>query len=1573
MPVDGLSRRLPLCLVSIVLLLLAGAMLLYVHLRLDGVSADGCGEGPFTGSHLDLEEYHCSGSLHESRQVHTRVVAPPVYGEFGMLDTTFAFDVRGVPTLTPVAPTPTPTPVPLSVAGPVVTAAPQFFPARVGDSPVITGPYRVGDRLTVDTSPLEAAHSDGGTLDFSYSWRSNSASSPASFCEGGDSSPSCLPTQGGGKVSVGVGLRVVAESELRSDSKVVEDPSAPGSAVYGDCPMDGYASIFTTVDPPDSGRESPLLDGAWCSSTNNGPLDRYVVYSDADGLAVYYDLPFQGTRVYQFSLFVRDTKTGAESLLDGGNPFTGDHRYFHSVSHDSNNPDLLAPGNVVFVRVTLGYDLGYDTFDTALATTAQPLASRLAGGLPDPLPPSVSGSRVQVSPVPGFYTPGFLGVSEPSDAGPSTPNVGLYVHVANGLPYAVISGGYAELPVSALLRSGPLSVSFRPVVFPGGADFWYPESGPGWLFRGTKNPLSDTDDGLVVLDETSAAEASAVSFSADFTIRDFIRVCLPVPGDLASQVELAGGDGTSPTLLYYERSRWNSLSSSRTSGPGGPVCGDVGNNLPVVIGFPLPRPSEPEVPPVPFNVRLDLGFAASHRTPPADLEILRRSWDPFGLRAPPSGGSTTVAAPNLCYVFFSGGFLDNQVSDSGWYRSVTNDRCDPNHDDYDPLPRGRDYNSQAGADQLFHCLPSPSEDGEICHISFTGRFYPSPSPEQSGIGTGGLGDPASPRPLGTGFSCPLAKSVRTGSSVPSASGPVLSLPAQDRLLVTVQPCAGLRAPSLSLGHPDFSPHSWQVRGRVSQGDGPLVHLPTVNALHVVSPSSTARGGSPVELRLHFEAQLGRSGELRLDFSGLPGFGQPVTGDLDPSFMLPDSFSSDDVFLETFLPPGHAPSVNPVSHSFPSSSVSVSEDRRYVTVRLPPGFGEDSGAYTHAWHTLVLRRGLSDGEDRRVHNSGKGGVRSIVLQYTDGGIARERTYRSYVHPADPVMSFAPAHGQRGSAFEISGQGFPEGPVAVRPADPLRPSACVRLPNAEVLADGVADRYGFFRLPVNPGGRPGSGDFRFVVEDARDRVYCGSFAIDPVVKVTPHSVNVGGQFTLQPLDLELGAVMLHDPSSGSRVLADCLGTLSLRSPSDGRWTFNVPSGAIPGPGYVEVYSRSQLSDVPGSCIPMSGTPPMPSVRYAARVEIEILPIALTIEPDTVVAGQTVRISGSGFSQSPTGVPDVALLEFGRYAVDVPASDASVDSLGYFDLTVDVPAFVSAHHGSDMRVRVTSHAGALAEGTVSIASPELSIDPDTGRLGSMFAASYSGFPARSLVQFEYGPGCGVPGSVSGSYSFAGTGLTGPSGSGSAELTLPIAFPEGAVPTAMRVYGSSVADGAEGFCAEVDHSVPVPVVGIFPLVAVPGSVVTLTAENLPPSTSVSSVHVGGVEATLLSSKVIGHDGSLELRARVPGVDPGRHPVRMTYEDGFVAWTLTVVRPGPRGSPDEVFEDLGGLLSVWRYEEDSDRWLIWSPLFVGSDGVNRSTLTLLSGGEGVWVFTSSGGVYFGVSYGPGVHLIYVL
>lgn len=386
-------------------------------------------------------------------------------------------------------------------------------------------------------------------------------------------------------------------------------------------------------------------------------------------------------------------------------------------------------------------------------------------------------------------------------------------------------------------------------------------------------------------------------------------------------------------------------------------------------------------------------------------------------------------------------------------------------------------------------------------------------------------------------------------------------------------------------------------------------------------------------------------------------------------------------------------------------------------------------------------------------------------------------------------------------------------------------------------------------------------------------------------------------------------------------------------DGKATFKVtvPGAVRTGDQEVKVYGDDE---------------DLNTTSATATVNIVLLP--LDVSPSTVVPGQRVTITGSGFANR----EDVSSINIGGVDIDVP-DDADSTSSGRVAVTVTVPLNVG---DGDRAVKLTV-ATRTGEGEITVPEPSIELDPAESVPGSVISVNGSGFAADGRVEVKFDGDIEEVGRADGS------------GDVHIRLEIPSGAGVGATnPVVVAVRDPDDTDNVDvSISATADHNTPGPAMTV-PAEAQVGSLATISGSNFEPFTSLS-VMIGGKDATPSGAET-DKNGSFELQARVPRLSAGSHTI--TVEDGStdensVTETFDVVTTPVVSTPTEVFGGLGAnLVVIWHYDNATASWASYSP----GAPAELNDLTGISRGDIVWVEVSENVEFQGEDLYAGWNLI---
>ena len=362
-----------------------------------------------------------------------------------------------------------------------------------------------------------------------------------------------------------------------------------------------------------------------------------------------------------------------------------------------------------------------------------------------------------------------------------------------------------------------------------------------------------------------------------------------------------------------------------------------------------------------------------------------------------------------------------------------------------------------------------------------------------------------------------------------------------------------------------------------------------------------------------------------------------------------------------------------------------------------------------------------------------------------------------------------------------------------------------------------------------------------------------------------------------------------------------------------------------------------------------------KSAGQKNIDIVGIDLTVSPSTVVVGQEVTVTGSGFVDG----EQIASLSIGGVTVldQVAAIDRGVASGGRVVAAFIVPANAKLAGADDYTI-------SLGDGTrtgsamVTIAERTLTVSPAESRIGSRIDLSGTGWPT--------GTGSNLVGIYYGGNQLSST-ITNSSGEWSATITVPGTADVGKTNT---VAAKASVGADDNVTMEEDHDTPAPVVNVSPAQAQRGDTVTVSGENFHTFRPVT-IDIGGSHVTPSATTTDG-DGSFSVAVLVPGLSLGNKNLKVTVNDVPVVEFLEIVATPVSTTKyaADVFEPLstaGVLTVVWHFDNATKAWSFYDPRPEVAAAVD---LTEVTSGDNVWIQVTANMDFQGKTVTAGWNLV---
>ena len=507
-----------------------------------------------------------------------------------------------------------------------------------------------------------------------------------------------------------------------------------------------------------------------------------------------------------------------------------------------------------------------------------------------------------------------------------------------------------------------------------------------------------------------------------------------------------------------------------------------------------------------------------------------------------------------------------------------------------------------------------------------------------------------------------------------------------------------------------------------------------------------------------------------------------------------------------------------------------------------------------------------------------------------------------------ISVSPASAIRGTEITITGKGFSDGSASVM---------------AGTVGIGAADIVsGSFTLTVNNNikvnnvsafakGADGT-DIQATDGTGATAAAAANHKINATFTISPESPNPGQSVTITLADTDV---------TGSSTVSVSFGggpSQAATNTDDGKdttWSVDVPS------------------DVRRGTIQMRVTG---ATASALSKNITIATNPLTVTPSTVVPGQTISVTGSGFQ----GASTIAANGVTIGSIAANAGEFLVNNIGSVTFDVSVPDNVAT---GEVKVVATDSAGRVGEATIMVTAPALTLDPEESLIGSDIMVSGVGFPANDLVLIRYNGE---------TITTANTGSTG-------TFSKSILVPSRGIAT-----GGSYSVTAESQINDVavsaskTHKTPKPAITLSNESATAGSNISIDGANFKGFVQVYRIEIGGQNVTTLPTPATDRWGTFSATVQVPQLSPGRYSVKAIIEDAngdsateFLQVVEEVVVVST--APADVFAGLGDRLSrVWYLDRATQEWSFYDP---APEFADFNTLDSVSSGQVVQIIVSEG------------------
>ena len=380
----------------------------------------------------------------------------------------------------------------------------------------------------------------------------------------------------------------------------------------------------------------------------------------------------------------------------------------------------------------------------------------------------------------------------------------------------------------------------------------------------------------------------------------------------------------------------------------------------------------------------------------------------------------------------------------------------------------------------------------------------------------------------------------------------------------------------------------------------------------------------------------------------------------------------------------------------------------------------------------------------------------------------------------------------------------------------------------------------------------------------------------ISVDPETASWGETITVSLADWTFGDVT-HVRFGGTNKVA-------VKAADDAQVEAVIPSGLRTGKLKVEVFVNT-------------------SNLQSASSSVEITPLDLTISPSSVVPGQQITITGSGYE----GTEEIDSVEVGT--TTYTPENVSTTSGGGATVTVDVPLNVGT---GDKTVSLTVGMR-TGEGTITVASPSISLSPAESLIGSTVQVTGSGFAADGRILLDYGTVTSLQ-----------IGQAGADGAVNMSFEVPAGAGIGASST-VEVY----VIGSPTIKADAKHSTPGPMLTTTSPVQAGGQM-TISGSNFKGFSTLSDIRVGGQNVLPAPAPVTDRQGNFEVQVQVPLLGVGSHTATVADGDanrGTESFSVVATIEVTSTAPADVLASLGDrLVRVWYLERSTQVWSFYDP-----------------------------------------------
>lgn len=350
-----------------------------------------------------------------------------------------------------------------------------------------------------------------------------------------------------------------------------------------------------------------------------------------------------------------------------------------------------------------------------------------------------------------------------------------------------------------------------------------------------------------------------------------------------------------------------------------------------------------------------------------------------------------------------------------------------------------------------------------------------------------------------------------------------------------------------------------------------------------------------------------------------------------------------------------------------------------------------------------------------------------------------------------------------------------------------------------------------------------------------------------------------------------------------------------------------------------------------------------------------------PSTVLANQRINLVGTGFTPNSRvccgtkeGNETVdPLMTIGGETIPVgrinDGDDVRVDSGGNWSASIDLPLTQVTSDEGTREIVVRDSRGRTGDVDVTIPARTVTIDPPTGRGGTVAVVRGSNFPSKN----DSGDSFNIEITYTSSAGDLRVSTT-PDASGrfEADITIPRLATIPSTNTVQVVY--EYGDNDIPVTTTVTHQVPEGELSLSQTSGPPGTVVTVRGQGFRSSTPVTGVEIGDIEIPLSPAPYTTRSGGLDFDITIPDLDTGVQTIEVSISGGTTASIGFTVTPGDAAGAEtpaaEAVANLGeNFVRAFYFNNTTKSWSFYDP-----EVADASTLESFIAGASYWVLVGA-------------------